>query len=96
VSQRFASFVHAILVLSAEAPDDEPLANGLARLRAEYEALVGRVAAGMQDARKKERFLFNNYSLVGTILEGAPGGKLAEENREYFRRLREKHGEGYG
>jgi hypothetical protein len=96
VSQRFASFVHAILVLSAEAPDDEPLANGLARLRAEYEALVGRVAAGIQDARKKERFLFNNYSLVGTILEGAPGGKLAEENREYFRRLREKHGEGYG
>jgi hypothetical protein len=95
VSQRFASFVHAVLLLSAEAPDDEPLANGLARLRAEYEALVGRVAAGIQDKRKRERFLFNNYSLVGTILEGAPGGKLAEENREYFQRLREKHGEGY-
>jgi hypothetical protein len=96
VSQRFASFVHAVLLLSAEAPDDEPLANGLARLRGEYEALVGRVAAGIADARRRERFLFNNYSLVGTILEGAPGGKLAEENREYFKRLREKHGEGYG
>jgi hypothetical protein len=96
VSQRFASFVHAVLLLSAEAPDDEPLANGLARLRGEYEALLGRVAAGIPDARRRERFLFNNYSLVGTILEGAPGGKLAEENREFFGRLREKHGEGYG
>jgi vacuolar protein sorting-associated protein 52 len=95
VSQRFASFLHGVLLLSSDAPDDEPLSNSLARLRADYEALVGRVAGAIPDARRRERFLYNNYSLVGTILEGT-GGKLAEENREYFRRLREKHGEGYG
>jgi hypothetical protein len=93
LTQRFASFLQGILSLSSEAGDnDEPVARSLGRLRAEYEAFLMKLSKAVGDARKRERFLFNNFSLVGTILEEA-GGKLAEEHREHFAGLKEAYGE---
>jgi hypothetical protein len=88
MTQRFASFLHGILSLSSEAGDDEPVANSLGRLRSDYEAFITKLSKGVGDQRKRERFLFNNYSLVGTILEGAQG-RLADENRSHFENLKE-------
>ncbi|KAK5073324.1 Vacuolar protein sorting-associated protein 52 [Exophiala xenobiotica] len=83
ITQRFGQFMHGILTLSANAGDDEPLSHSLGRLRAEYEALMGKLAKGAGDASKRGRFLYNNYSLVSTIISDTQG-KLAEEQKEYF------------
>ena len=82
VTQRFAHLVHGILVLSPDAGDDEPVGPSLARLRAEYEACVQKLAKSAGgDAAKRARFVSNNYSLVLTII-GDTGGKLADEMKE--------------
>ena len=83
ITQRFGQFLSGILTLSATAGDDEPLAHSLARLRSEYETLMGKLAKGAGDAGKRNRFLFNNYSLVLTIISESTG-KLGEEQKEYF------------
>jgi hypothetical protein len=93
LTQRVASFLHGILSLSSEAGDDEPVANSLGRLRGDYEAFMTKLSKGVSDQRKRERFLFNNYSLVGTILEGTQG-RLADENRTHFEKLKEAYGDG--
>lgn len=68
LTQRFACFVQGILALSSEAGDDEPVANSLARLRGDFEVFLGKLAMGIGEKGKRERFLCNNYSLVGTII----------------------------
>ncbi|EXJ90817.1 hypothetical protein A1O1_03922 [Capronia coronata CBS 617.96] len=83
VTQRFGQFLQGILVLSAEAGDDEPVSNSLGRLRTEYETLLGKLAKGAGDASKRAKFLSNNYSLVLTIISDTKG-KLAEEQKEHF------------
>jgi hypothetical protein len=92
ITQRFASLLQGILVISPDAGDDEPLARSLGRLRNEYEACVTRLGKGL-DGRKRERFAYNNYSLVGTILEGVTG-KLADEQRTHFGELKKAFGDG--
>jgi hypothetical protein len=91
LTQRFASFLQGILVLSSEAGDDEPVANSLARLRTDFEAFLSKMSKGIGDNRKRERFLYNNYSLIGTILEDAHG-KLAVENKRHFDNLKDTYG----
>ena len=92
LTQRFASFLLGILTLSSEAGDgDEPVARSLGRLRGEYENFLMKLSKGVGEARKRERFLFNNFSLVGTILEEASGNRLAEEHREHFAELKETY-----
>lgn len=86
ITQRFGQFMHGILTLSADAGDDEPLAHSLGRLRGEFEALMAKLAKGAGDASKRARFLYNNYSLVLTIISDTQG-KLAEEQKEYFGNL---------
>jgi len=83
VTQRFGQFLHGILTLSAEAGDDEPLGHSLSRLRSEYEALMTKLAKGAGDSNKRGRYLYNNYSLVLTIISDTVG-KLAEEQKERF------------
>ncbi|KIX97593.1 uncharacterized protein Z520_06370 [Fonsecaea multimorphosa CBS 102226] len=84
ITQRFGQFLQGILLLSAEAGDDEgPVSNSLARLRTEYESLMGKLAKGAGDASKRNKFLYNNYSLVLTIVSDTRG-KLAEEQKEHF------------
>lgn len=92
LTQRFASFLHGILELSSEAGDDEPVSRSLGRLRGDYEGVIGRIGKGIGDGRKRERFLWNNYALVLTILEGAKG-RLAEENREHYEELKSQFGD---
>lgn len=88
VTQRFGQLVHGLLCLSADhAGDDEPVVTSLRRLRSELEAFLTRYSAGFPDRRKRERFLYNNYSLILTIISDA-NGKLAAEEQEHFEVLK--------
>ncbi|KAM3423338.1 hypothetical protein BST61_g775 [Cercospora zeina] len=91
ITQRFANFLQGILALSGEAGDDEPLSNSLIRLRNEYETFLVKLSKGIAEARKRERFLYNNYSLVCTII-GDTEGKLADDVRDHFVDLRDALG----
>jgi hypothetical protein len=42
--------------------------SSLGRVRSDFEAFLTKWSAGISDGTKRERFLFNNYSLVSTIL----------------------------
>ncbi|KAI9672523.1 MAG: hypothetical protein M1817_003289 [Caeruleum heppii] len=90
LTQRFANFLHSILVMSADAGDDEPVSNSLARLRTELEGyltkasrVIGTTAA---DGRRRNRFLGNNSALILSVIEDTHG-KLADEQREHFEKL---------
>ncbi|KAL1869985.1 hypothetical protein VTK73DRAFT_2879 [Phialemonium thermophilum] len=94
VTQRFGQLLHGILALSAEAADDEPVVTSLNRLRAEVESFLGKLAQATfgADARKSGRFLYNNYSLILTIISDT-NGKLALEQQEHFEALKQKFSE---
>jgi hypothetical protein len=87
LTQRFGQFLEGIVALSTEAGDDEPVSTSLGRLRSEMEAFLTKLSKSIADARKRERFLYNNYSLILTIL-GDVDGKLAAEQREHFEALK--------
>jgi hypothetical protein len=87
MTQRFGQFMQGILALSTEAGDDEPVSTSLTRLRSEIEAFLTKTSKGLGDARKRERFLYNNYSLIATII-GDLDGKLAIEQQEHFESLK--------
>ena len=87
VTQRFAQFLQGILLLSSEASDDEPVSTSLGRLRGDFEAFLTKLSKSIGDARKRDRFLFNNYSLVLTIISDTEG-KLAKEQMDHFERLK--------
>lgn len=88
LTQKFANLLQGILALSSEAGDDEPVSVSLGRLRSEYEAYLTKLSKGISDARKRERFLCNNYSLVCTILTDGEG-RLAGDMRDHFEKLRD-------
>jgi hypothetical protein len=60
------------------------------RLRSEYEAYLAKMSKGISDARKRERFLCNNYSLVSTILTDVEG-RLGEDVSAHFEKMRDEH-----
>lgn len=68
LTQRFGQLLHGILVLSSDAGDDEPVSNSLARLTTEFDSLLAKLSRNGTDAKRRERFLFNNYSLILTII----------------------------
>ncbi|KAF2722951.1 putative GARP complex subunit [Polychaeton citri CBS 116435] len=88
LTQRVANFLQGILSISSEAGDDEPVSNSLTRLRTEFEGFLVKMSKSIADARKREKFLFNNYSLVQTILSDTQG-KLADEQKERFDELKD-------
>ncbi|KAG6135671.1 hypothetical protein E4U12_001603 [Claviceps purpurea] len=93
VTQRFGQLLHGFLVLSAEAGDDEPVAASLHRLRSEVEAFLNKQSLSYGgDNRKSDRFLYNNYSLILTII-GDTTGKVAVEQQKHFERLKAVHRE---
>ncbi|KAI1127184.1 Vps52-domain-containing protein [Nemania abortiva] len=88
VTQRFGQLLHGILSMSTEAGDDEPVVTSLRRLRSEMEAFLTKYSTAFgTDKRKRERFLYTNYSLVLTIISDV-GGKLATEEQEHFEGLK--------
>lgn len=93
ITQRFGHFMHGILTLSADAGDDEPVSTSLNRLRSECEAFLTKMGKSIADERKRERFLYNNYSLIGTII-GDVQGKQAAEQQEHFEGLKRAFGDG--
>ena len=79
ITQRFAGLLQGLLMLSEEEREDEPLVNryhlphnrvdvSLGRVRSDFEAFLTKWSASIMDGRKRERFLYNNYSLVCTVL----------------------------
>lgn len=93
VTQRFGQLLHSFLSLSTEAGDDEPVVSSLQRLRREVEALLTRLSQSYgADKRKSERFLYNNYSLIITIISDTTG-KLAMEQLEHFETQKRAHQE---
>lgn len=68
LTQRFGQLLHAILILSSEAGDDEPVSNSLSRLTTEFDGLLAKLSRSGGDAKRRERFLYNNYSLVLAII----------------------------
>ncbi|KAH6687948.1 Sac2 family protein [Plectosphaerella plurivora] len=93
VTQRFGQLLQGLLALSTEAGDDEPVVSSLRRLRSEIEAFLTRQSQLYIDKRKRERFLYNNYSLVLTIISDG-SGKLSEEQQEHFEGLKAAFQEG--
>ncbi|RAK93930.1 Vps52-domain-containing protein [Aspergillus costaricaensis CBS 115574] len=81
LTQRFGQLLHGILVLSSEAGDDEPVANSLGRLTTEFDNLLAKLSRIGGDAKRRERFLYNNYSLVLAIISDTHG-KLATEQKQ--------------
>jgi vacuolar protein sorting-associated protein 52 len=67
ITQRFAGLLQGLLILSEER-DDEPLVNSLGRVRSDFEAFLTKWSSSIGDGKKRERFLYNNYSLVSTVL----------------------------
>jgi hypothetical protein len=88
LTQRFANFLHGILSLCIEAGDDEPISSSVGRLRNEYEAFLVKQSKSVPEARKRDRFMYNNYSLICTIVADTEG-KMAEEFKGYFTDLRD-------
>ncbi|KAI8946191.1 Vps52-domain-containing protein [Xylaria longipes] len=88
VTQRFGQLLHGVLSMSTEAGDDEPVVTSLGRLRSEVEAFLTKYSTAFgTDKRKRERFLYTNYSLILTIISDV-GGKLAVEQQEHFEGLK--------
>ncbi|PYH41407.1 Vps52-domain-containing protein [Aspergillus saccharolyticus JOP 1030-1] len=81
LTQRFGQLLHGILVLSSDAGDDEPVANSLKRLTAEFDNLLTKLSRIGGDSKRRERFLYNNYSLVLAIISDTHG-KLATEQKQ--------------
>lgn len=91
ITQRFANFTQGILALSSEAGDDEPVQNSLGRLRNDFEAFLTKLSKSFAEQKKRDRFLANNYSLVGTIIAETEG-KMAEELKAHFAEKAEEFG----
>jgi hypothetical protein len=89
LTQKFANLLHGILTLSSEGGDDEPVSVSVGRLRSEFEAYLTKLSKGVSDARKRERFLCNNYSLICTILTDVEG-RLGGEVLLHFEKLRDQ------
>ncbi|KAL2754577.1 hypothetical protein ACRALDRAFT_2109362 [Sodiomyces alcalophilus JCM 7366] len=88
MTQRFGQLLQGILALSTDAGDDEPVVASMRRLQSEMEAFLTRYSqAYAGDKRKRDRFLYNNYSLILTIMSDR-SGKLATELQEYFEGLK--------
>ncbi|KAF7597092.1 hypothetical protein BBP40_010566 [Aspergillus hancockii] len=83
LTQRFGQLLHGILVLSSDAGDDEPVSHSLSRLAAEFDSLLAKLSRVGGDAKRRERFLFNNYSLILTIISDTHG-KLANEQKRHL------------
>ncbi|PHH77038.1 hypothetical protein CDD83_4175 [Cordyceps sp. RAO-2017] len=93
VTQRFGRLLHGFLRLSADAGDNEPLVASLHRLRSEVETFLIRQSQSFgADERRSNRFLYNNFSLILTIM-GDADGMLAADHRMHFEQLKAAHQE---
>jgi hypothetical protein len=55
------------------------------------EAFLTKLGKSIGESRKRDRFMFNNYSLILTII-GDLEGKLASEQRDHFENLKKAVG----
>lgn len=83
LTQRLGILLHSILSLSIEGGDDEPVAASLRRLLGEYDTFLLKLSRGLAEPRRRDRLLYNNYSLIRTILTDV-NGRLAQEAESHF------------
>lgn len=88
-TQRFASLLRGVLLLSGDARDGEPTGASVGRLRDAFDAFIARARAafpsGERGRRERARFAAANYGLVMAVLEDPDvKGGLAEECRAHF------------
>lgn len=72
-----------VLLSPGLSSDEEPIGRSLLRLRSEFENVMNRLSKEIGDQRKIDRFLSNNYGLIGTILGDVPG-VMADEMRAWL------------
>lgn len=84
LTQTFSNFIAGILTLcEADDSSSEPIARSLSRLRNEFESVLTRLSATAFSTSKREKFLYNNYFLVSTILSDITG-PLADQEKTHF------------
>lgn len=86
ITQRFANFIYGIFALSADAGDDEPVQRSVCRLRDDFDAFLIKTSKSIAEAKKRDRFLSNNYSLICTIINDTDG-KMADEMKRHYSSL---------
>lgn len=99
LTQAFSSFLAGILTLCEnEDSKSEPVARSVLRLRNEFESVLTKLSTATFDSAgkgqgtsKQEKFLYNNYFLVSTILSDL-SGPLAEQEKDHFRLLTDAYG----
>ena len=91
LAQRYAKFLQGMLALSSEAGDDEPISNSVGRLRDEFKGFLAKLSKGFAEARKRERFVHNNCSLICTVIADTEG-KLAGELKAHHMEQRDAIG----
>lgn len=91
LTQTFSNFVAGILSLCEnEDSESEPVARSLLRLRNEFENVLTKLSTTAFSSSKRETFLYNNYSLVSTILSDI-SGPLADQTKNHFVLLTEAY-----
>ena len=55
-------------------------------MRSDFEAFLTKWSSSISDGNRRERFLYNNYSLVSAVLSSVDG-KIAEREKEHFANL---------
>ncbi|ANB12944.1 Vps52p [Sugiyamaella lignohabitans] len=70
ITQQFASFLYGILSLCEDDESGtEPVVNSITRLRNDFESFLTKMSGTLNDSTaKQEKFLYNNYFLVSTII----------------------------
>lgn len=98
LTQAFSSFLAGILTLCEnEDSISEPVARSVLRLRNEFESVLTKLSTSTfcpngheigkrQGSTKQEKFLYNNYFLVSTILSDLTG-PLANQEKDHFKLL---------
>lgn len=86
VIQKYAAFLHGLLVLSTDPGDDEPVQRSTGRLKNEFDAFLTALAKTIGDVKKRNRFLLNNFALIGTVINDTEG-RMALEMQEHYSAL---------
>lgn len=87
-TQQFATLVYGILSLcDQDGSESQPVATSLRRLRSDFESFLTKLSATLhKSSESREKFLYNNYFLIATIISTLEG-TLVKEEQDHFDKL---------
>ncbi|ODV89711.1 hypothetical protein CANCADRAFT_142717 [Tortispora caseinolytica NRRL Y-17796] len=96
VTQRFSYMLEGLLSLCGTDAEFEPIASSLNRIRSDFESYLTKLSKLVTPGKKEsdarqERFLYNNYLFVLTVIKDAEGN-LAEQEKRHFEQLTSAYG----